>query len=380
MKLLRLLYLPFAALVVIAMRLGLPLRFGQIVSTRIGHMAGNMECYLCEKDAGLSKGWDVWHHHGEPCNKQLARMLARVVTIDPTSFTRTCSIVNQLFAGWEKHCIESVNLDRDIHNLMEKQPPHLYFTISEERRGEQTLRSWGLPEGAKFVCLIVRDAEYLPQLGYHAYRDSDIDTYLPACAALAARGYYVFRMGAKVAKALPLYTPKIIDYATNGMRSEFMDVYLGAHCEFCVSSGCGFDAIPVIFRRPVCYVNYVPIEYLQTYNPRSLAIWKHHEKDGKRMTLPEIYESKAGQFMRADEFAQAGITLKDNTPEEIRAVVEEMADNPLYLRGNMLLPTEIEQAGFWINFPRSVSEYTDKPLHGAIRMRIGREFLKSYLP
>ncbi len=49
-------------------------------------------------------------------------------------------------------------------------------------------------------------------------------------------------------------------------------------------------------------MNYVPIEYLQTYHHGSLAIWKHHEKDGKRMTLAEIYASGAGHFMRAEEF------------------------------------------------------------------------------
>ena len=49
MKLLRLLLVPFALLVVAAARAGLPIRFGQIWATRLGHMAGNIECYLCER-------------------------------------------------------------------------------------------------------------------------------------------------------------------------------------------------------------------------------------------------------------------------------------------------------------------------------------------
>ena len=81
MKFLRLLLVPFALLVVLLSRCGLPIRFGRIWSDRIGHMAGNMECYLCERDAGLSTGWDFWYHGAEPASQQLAKMLARVIRI-----------------------------------------------------------------------------------------------------------------------------------------------------------------------------------------------------------------------------------------------------------------------------------------------------------
>ena len=381
MKFLRLLLVPFAALVVIACRLGLPLRFGMIMSNRIGHMAGNMECYLCEREAGLSRGWDFWHHSTEPCSKQLDKMLRRVVRVDPTPFTRICALLNEMFPGGERHKIDTANVDRDIYNLFEKHPPQLSFTLTEQLRGGLELQALGVPYGAKFVCLIVRDAAYLPHLAYHSYRDSDIATYDQAALALAERGYYVLRMGAKVLKPFTVNHPHVIDFANSPKYSDFLSVYLGAHCEFCLSNGCGFDAIPVIFRRPICYVNYVPIEYLQTYHRGSLAIWKHHYKDGKRMTLAEIYASGAGHFMRADEFAEAGITLVDNTPEEITAVALEMANRTeRKLSGSMAESVDDLKAGidFWTAFPRSNSTYNGKPLHGKINMRIGREFLKGY--
>jgi putative glycosyltransferase (TIGR04372 family) len=183
-------------------------------------------------------------------------------------------------------------------------------------------------------------------------------------------------MGATVEKPFRSENPRIIDYARSGKRSEFMDIYLGAHCAFCLTSGTGIDAIPYIFRRPMAFTNYVPVEYLQTFIPRSIGIWKHHYRDGKRMTFAEIIESGAGQFFRADQFAEAGITLVDNTPEEIRDVAVEMAWNLLHgANQDELFP----QDEFWKAFPRSISPYNGKPIHGEIRMRIGREFLKGYL-
>lgn len=361
MKLLRLLLVPVALLCIPFVRL-FKVRIGVLMSNRIGHLAGNTEVYLCE-----GAGRDIWASVVEPANAYLLKMWSRVLRIDRTGFAVIVLKVNRLFEGWQKHEIPPGNLDRDVNNLLEKQPPHIELTVGEVVDGQNRLRRWGLPFNARWVCLIVRDGSYLPELSYHSYRDSNIEDYEPAIRELVNRGYFVFRMGAKVDKPLTFKHPMVFDYATNGMRSEFMDIYLGANCEFCVSTGTGFDAIPYIFRRPICYVNYVPVEYLFTFVP-GLAIWKHHIKDGKRMSFAEIFKSGAGQFMSAQEFSDAGITLEDNSPEEIQQVVSEMAG----------VWSRESQAEFWDAFPRSVSQYTQKPLHGAIRQRIGQKFLEAY--
>ena len=374
LKLLRLSLVPFALLCVVVLRLLRGrVRIGMLWAQRIGHLAGNVEVYLCERDAGIrSCSFDIWCAPGKPCNKQLFKMWSRVLHIDHTGFAGIVFKLNRLFDGWKSVEIHSGNLDRDVNNLLEKSKSHIGFTPKEEIVGSAMLQNMGMPSGAKWVCLIVRDKAYLPTLAYHAFRDSDIDTYGLAALELARRGYYVIRMGAKVVKPMKSSNPRIIDYATNGMRSDFMDIYLSAKCAFMISNGTGLDAIACVFRRPICYVNYVPLEYLSTWN-RSLAVWKHHEKDGKRMTPTEIWASGAGQFMRSDEFEEAGIRLVDNTPEEIKAVVEEM----VVRIEDYAAPRPWTQA-FWDTFPRSISTYTKTLLHGEIRMRIGREFLKGY--
>jgi len=381
-KFLRLLLVPFALIAVGIVRLISPwvlIRFGESWAHRIGHLAGNNECYLCERDAGMhgrKSGRpmvDIFCHRYGHANKYLEKMFTRCMNIDRTRFTALVSLVNKMFRGWERHVAEPTQLDRDVHNLFEKFPPHLYFNKAEEIRGRRLRRELGIPDGAPWVCLIVRDGAYLPELGYHGHRDSDIMNYVPMALELAKRGYYVVRMGAKVAQAMNVRHSHIIDYATNGQRSEFMDIYLGAKCAFCVSTGTGFDAIPMIFRRPICYVNYVPLEYLMTFVP-GLAIWKHHVRNGRRMTPMEIYDSGAGQFMRADEFVAAGITLEENSFGEIMDVVMEMADG---IAGK---PITALQNEFWSQFPISHSPYNGQPLHGKFRLRIGSKFLESYAP
>ena len=384
MKFFRLIFVPLGFLCVLIVRLlarvGILIRFGEFFSARLGHLAGHTEVYLCEKDAGIQpKSFDIWVHKSEPASEQLARMFARVLHVDWTGFTRLVMLCNSCFPGAEKHLAESDQLDRDIHNTMEKYPPHLSFTDDELRYGHHKTKMLGIPSGAKWVYLIVRDDAKHPHLPYHSYRNADIDSYALAALWLADQGYYVVRMGKNVLDPMPVQHPKIIDFAMQ--HDDFMQVYLGAFCEFCISTGTGPDAIPYIFRRPICYTNYVPLEYLMTFAPKSLAIWKHHEKDGKRMSVAEIIESKAGQFMRADEFEEAKITLVDNTPEEILAVVKEMVDIlecPYPTYRSITKDALPDQTWFWSQFPRSMSDYNKKPLHGELRMRIGSEFLRWY--
>lgn len=379
-KILRLPQLFLAALcvgLILLLRPFILIRIGELCSFRIGHLAGNTECYLCQKDAGIGvprqRYLDLWTHWGPIANKQLAKMYARVMPIIPGGFLLLVNSLGKCLLSWREHIAQPEQYDRDIHGLYEKQFCHIAFTEQEEKEGRLERIKLGIPDGARWVCLIVRDSAYLrkhePKSNYHGYRDSDIDTYEEAALALANRGYYVLRMGEIVEKPFKARHPLIIDYAVK-RRSDFMDIYLGAKCDFCISTGTGFDSIPTIFRRPVCYVNYLPLTYLMTFVP-GFAIWKHHEIDGKRLNLDNIFTLWADQFLMAQQYTDKNITLVNNTAEEIKAVVLEMAD---YVEGKYLP----DQLTFWNDFPRAHSPYNAKPLHGKIRCRIGSEFLRGY--
>ena len=111
-------------------------------------------------------------------------------------------------------------------------------------------------QDTSFVCLFVRDSAYLAELykdsyNYHNYRNTDIQNYALVAYELAERGFYVIRMGEIVNKALMVDHTKVIDYAWNGMRSDFMDIYLSAKCDFAISTGTGMCEVSRNFRRPM---------------------------------------------------------------------------------------------------------------------------------
>ncbi len=385
--LLCLLFVPLVLLIRM-LRPWLLVRWGGLINSRIGHFAANTELYLCERDAGLNNPGqryvDVFYLLSSNCNEQLAVMWKRVLHIAPSWLLSPVSKANRLLPGGVCHNVGSnAQHDRDIHNLLDRFPAHLEFTPAEEERGRDGLLKMGIPPDASFVCLIVRDSAYLEELesrdwSYQNYRDSNIQNYVPAVEKLAERGYFVIRMGSRVRDAMNSTHRRCIDYAFNGMRNDFMDIYLGAKCSFCVSTGTGFDAVPLIFRRPIAYVNMVPLGYLFTFRTGFLGITKHHRlaTDHRELTLREIFSLGVGFCQETAAYTAKGVILEENSPEEILDLVTEMDER---LRGCWQSSADDEelQRRFWEIYPTdAVDVHQGRPLHGEIRARFGSKFLR----
>ena len=370
-------------------------RFHSFNSSRIGHFAANTELYLCERDFGINQP-KVRHvdlfYAKDVCNKQLLKMWKRELKVLPSWILLPIFQINKFLKNFipsfNSHEVgNNANGDRDILNLLDKSEPHLKFTPEEEIYGKECMKKFGLPNNAKFVCLLVMDSTYLENSqfnifndwSYHDYRDGNIDRYVLAAEELAQRGYFVFRMGKKVLKPLKSSNSKIIDYANSKMRSDFMDIYLGGKCTFCISAQGGFDAVPMIFRRPLVQI-VVPISHFQTWCENFLVLTKHHilKNNNRKLRLSEIISSEIARALRTKDYDLRGVQIIENSPEEIRDLVLEMLDR---LEGTWKSNENDEnlQKKFWeIYNTSSLTKLSDngKPLHGKIKARYGTKFLR----
>lgn len=364
-------------------------RFGLLISHRIGHFAANTEIYLSERDAGINvpaqPHVDLFCMSEPVSNHQLATMWKRTLRVCPTWLLAPLIRLNQLLPGGRKHEVgHNTQSDRDVFNLLDRRPAHLAFTPEEQEIGEHSLRDMGVSPDARIVCLIVRDDAYLsahiPQnWSGHSYRNSSIHHYALVAKELAVRGYTVVRMGAQVAEAFTVAHPCVIDYATNGMRSEFMDIYLGKKCEFCVSTGTGWDAVPAwLFRKPIVYVNYSVIGLAPTYCENCIFVPKKYRdlQTKSVLSLSEILMRGAGFVTHTDNLTALGIELVENTDKDILDAVLEMVER----LNNSWVPHEVDedlQRRFLELFPVNAKDARNgRPLHGKIRARIGAAFLR----
>ncbi len=350
------------------------IRFGPLYSGRIGHFAANTELYLCERDMDMypRRTLDIFYHTLPICNYQLKKMWDRILWV--SRFAHSIDRVNRRLPGSERHVIPMPS-DRDLYGFLARTKAHISFTSDEERLGIESLREMGVPADTPFVCFHTRDSSYLNMVQpdrnwrYHDFRDSSIQNYVTAAEELASRGFYMIRTGAVVKEALTHKNPKIIDYATKG-RSDFMDIFLGAKCHFYVVSPCGICAIPMIFRRPLVWVNFIPLEYAPTWAKRDLFIPKKLwlRKEQRFMTFREIFESEIGEGLKNERYEEFGIDVIENTAEEIMDLTIEMDER---LKGSWQTAEEDEglQCRFWALFPKS-------KIHVEILSRIGAKFLR----
>jgi len=178
----------------------------------------------------------------------------------------------------------------------------------------------------------------------------------------------------------------IIDYAFKGLRNDFLDVYLGATCDFCISNGTGYDALPYIFRRPILYVDHVPFGIINTFSKRNIATTKKHYliEENRYMHLEEILKSPAMWYPNSHDFKFLGkIRLDESSPEEIKNVVLEMEGR---YSNTWVTSDEDEQMQkyFWSLFPRNDEthgkyKHMKDLLHGKLYSRVGTDFLKTRL-
>ena len=321
------------------------IRWGKLSTTRLGHYATDIEIYFCKKNAKFNtpkqKYIDIFFFHPNyVCNQQLYNMFKKKVLWLPAFFLLPVYNVNRLLdlfvSSGKEHEIEfDRNEDRDIHDLFSKYKPHLSLNNKDETKGKIILNKFGIPDNNKFVCLIVRDDFYLDRHKNYAskdysqssYRNGNIDRYILAAEELANRGYYVFRMGMNGIRPFNANNKKIIDYANTKIRSDFMDVYLGSKCSFCISTGTGFDSIPYIFRKPIAYIQQT-IGVLHTERESDLLLLQPHwnKKNNLRLNISEIFSSNVCLAGDSEEFEKNNIVLKENSPEDIKNLVIEMEE------------------------------------------------------
>ena len=147
------LYLLAVPIVFIIRLLRLKVRFGQLISSRIGHFAEDTEIYLSKKDQEQEDYTDILYYQDTVCNKQLALMWERVIKV--RWYAEFLDKVNRKVFGGKKH-IAPIKQSDDMADHFRKPLKHISFTLDEIRKGEGMLDII-LPQRRPFVCFIARE-------------------------------------------------------------------------------------------------------------------------------------------------------------------------------------------------------------------------------
>jgi len=378
------------------------IRFGVIDIGRIGGIYQG-EWYLSEKANSKNSGSHIdfffINKSTAHVNNQWARMWKRVLPHFPGfQLWIYMKRLNRLFPGYKCHEIPSHSVYPDLKTWQEhlmnpdlgkidifnkrlnavlnQKTSNISFNEKEILQGQSVLNDLGILNNNPYICFHNRDSAYLNNVykkpydwSYHNYRDSNINNYLPMADIMAKRGYYVLRMGAIIKDSISSTNPKIIDYASNGKRTDFNDIYIGGHCKYFLCSDVGISAIPEIFRVPSVYVNWTQIRSISTWVLNGLFIFKkfYHKEEDRLMTFSELLNLSFGGNNTNEIISNAGLELIENRPDEISSVAIEMDER---LNGTWKPNKNDEelQNRFWALFgPNKIK---------SPNLRIGAEFLR----
>jgi len=206
------------------------------------------------------------------------------------------------------------------------------FDLNEQHTdiGKHVLKKLGLPNDAWYITLHVREPGFRGEDINNTSEDSrnanPLD-YLSACKAVTSAGGWVFRMGDPSMTPLPPMS-HVIDYAHMDIRSDVMDIFLGATCRFLIGTASGFLRVPRYFGVPIIFTNctssvpYFSLVENDLYLPRLLK----YQGNNQYVSFKEYMSPSMSMLNSTQKFLKEGLEWIDNTPEELKDVTIEMLE------------------------------------------------------
>ena len=326
----------FIIIIIFLLKPIINIRIG-LIHRRIGHFL-NLEYFLLEEKFFNKKyNFDIWFWPKYIPNKQVKTMIQRKLRTSNIGHNIATEIKKILYLfSLNKNIIIGDNTqgDRDVNNFLDRTESQFTLNEMEYKRGIKLLNQIGISENKPIVCIIIRDSAFLdiihPEDDFSTqnHRDSSIENYYETARFLADKGYQVVRMGSIVKERFNISHPLIFDYANSKYRSDFMDVFAYI-CNFTISNPTGWDALPVIFRKPILFVNDLPlIAMKKTYSKKYINIFKHHfdTQNKKYLNMKEIVELDLHNVYEHHPFKAKNVVLIENSSDEILEATKEMID------------------------------------------------------
>ena len=188
---------------------------------------------------------------------------------------------------------------------------------------DKVMRKLGIPEGAWYVCLHVRESGYRNDAGRREYRNSQIRSYIAGIEEVTSRGGWVIRMGDNTMERLPKME-NVIDYPHTPYKSELMDLYLIALCRFYIGCQSGIHDVAKVFQKNILLLNMVNWTFGGPLKIQDRGILKriYYKPERRLLSLYSLHQGD-WQFDSPPLIDSDDFEFHDNSPEEIREAISE---------------------------------------------------------
>ena len=299
---------------------------------RYGHLALEPEIFLAEQEVMKATNTSrrrvisIWSLGpvAKQSNSFLASKWKEALLVLPSWFVGSLQSVG-LFIPFLKLEEPKLSITGSLNGL-DKTDSHVSLSAEEMEEGRKRLIEIGIDPDKPYVCLIVRDGGHYKSKGDsesagYELLNFDINEFSGVAEVLIESEFQVIRMGSGSERPFTSKPSGVVDYALSKNRSEFLDVYLAATCEFAVSTQTGPDSVCMLFRRPVLYVDVT--RYCQFFFGSKLATWSpvRLQKNGSILNLSEVVNSEIAWFKDPNLFSKNGISQQKTSSSELKELV-----------------------------------------------------------
>ncbi len=300
------------------------IRIGLLRADKLGHLSLENELYFCEKLKNRNKNFiDIFFNDGFVCNNYLFNLIKSKVYFFPNYFLRELYILFFFFSR-KKNIANRFYEAEDYENLIDNFPQQIIINKNLLKKDLKILKKIGLKYKQRIVCLHIRDELYGGKNTFNNHRNIlNVNNYKKAIKYLIKKKYFVIRVG-RLQKSKILYENRnFLDYPFSKIKSDTMDLFLAYNCDFCISTGSGFDALTRVFRKPVLYTNFASYGDTAFGESHMIIYKKFLDTKGKAMSIHDLWEKNLFQIDNFQNIIHKEIKIVENSSTEILKATQD---------------------------------------------------------
>ena len=211
----------------------------------------------------------------------------------------------------------------------EKREPLLSVGDESRKAGEKALAKLGVPEGAWYVGLHVREGGYYGEGSgsISTHRNSRIEDYMPAVREIVRRGGYVIRLGDKSMRPLPPMDG-VIDYAHSKYKSPDVDIFFCATSRFVIGTTSGLTTACLSFGTPMVLVNAISNDWQLWSDDTDFVVKTVRDIHSKQIVpFSKVFAMPMqGYLINSQVMRRNGLEALANSAEDITEAVRYKLD------------------------------------------------------
>lgn len=197
----------------------------------------------------------------------------------------------------------------------------LQTTSSASELSQHELKKIGFNPNKWFAILHIKEHQKGYEYGGEV-RDSAINSYRSACVLINDLGGQVIRMGGPNFPKLENSFPAI-DYAHSEVKSEELDFWLWANCNFWVGNNNGAAVAVIPFKKPRLITNLWPLYVSGPQTDYFLPKMIYDQNLNRLLSPQEIVSLKLSRSMKKNLFSESNLMIIENSTELLESAVIE---------------------------------------------------------